>query len=141
MVCRVSFSFFSLPFFTETDAYRSMLHDPVFCPNPSKFKPERFLKADGTLNPDTKDPGHSPSGSGAASVLGYSSAIPLCTASSPVLSVYGLLPPLDQEGNVIKVKPEWTTGLVQCPLPFKCRIKPRSKAAERLIKHSRDHYA
>jgi hypothetical protein len=43
-------------FFTDNDGYRSMFHDPVFYPNPTEFKPERYLKEDGTLNPDPKDP-------------------------------------------------------------------------------------
>ena len=75
-------------------------------PNPTEFKPERFLKEDGMLNPDAKDPG----------AFGFRFGFG-----------FG--------------RPEWTTGLVQRPLPFKCRIKPRSKAAVRLIKNSRDHYA
>ena len=118
-----------------------MLHDPAFYPNPSEFKPERFLKEDGTVNPDAKDPGAFAFGFGRRISPGrFLSDFSLYSVITSGLFVYDLLPPLDQEGNVIKVKPEWTTGLVQRPLPFKWRIKPRSKAAE-LIKHSRDHYA
>ena len=51
------FSFILLHLFTDADEYRSMLHDPAFYPNPAEFKPERFLKEDGALNPDVKDPG------------------------------------------------------------------------------------
>ena len=119
-----------------------MLHDPVFYPNPTEFKPERFLKEDGTLNPDAKDPGAFAFGFGRRICPGrFLSDSSLYSVITSVLSVYDLLPPLDKKGNVIKVKPEWTTGLVQRPLPFECRIKPRSKVAEQLIRHSGDHYA
>ena len=33
-----------------------MLHDPLNYPEPQLFKPERFLKTDGTLNPDVLEP-------------------------------------------------------------------------------------
>lgn len=33
-----------------------MLHDPANYPEPQLFKPERFLKPDGTLNPDILEP-------------------------------------------------------------------------------------
>lgn len=119
-----------------------MLHDPVFYPNPTEFKPERFLKEDRTLNPDAKDPGAFAFGFGRRICPGrFLSDSSLYSVITSVLSVYDLLPPLDKKGNVIKVKPEWTTGLVQRPLPFECRIKPRSKVAEQLIRHSGDHYA
>jgi hypothetical protein len=128
--------------FTDTGAYRSMLHDPVVYPNPSEFKPERFLKEDGTLNPDAKDPGAFAFGFGRRICPGrFFSDSSLYSIITSILSVYELLPPLDQRGNVVTLEPQWSTGLVQYPLPFKCRIKPKSKAAEDLIKHSGDHYA
>jgi cytochrome P450 len=35
---------------------RAILHDEAVYPDPHTFKPERWLKADGELDPDTKDP-------------------------------------------------------------------------------------
>ncbi|KAK7043906.1 hypothetical protein VNI00_008072 [Paramarasmius palmivorus] len=115
----------------------AMLHDPEVYPEPSVFKPERFLKADGTPNPDAKDPGAFAFGFGRRICPGrFLSDTSLFTVITSVLSVYDILPPLDEQGNPIKVEPAWTTGLVQYPLPFKCRIKPRSKGAEQLIQAS-----
>ncbi|ESK84364.1 cytochrome p450 [Moniliophthora roreri MCA 2997] len=115
----------------------AMLHDPVVYPEPSVFKPERFLKEDGTLNPEAKDPGAYAFGFGRRICPGrFLSDASLYTVITSVLSVCDILPPLDERGEPIKIEPAWTTGLVQYPLPFKCRIKPRSKAAEHLIQHS-----
>ena len=35
---------------------RHILHDPGHYPNPDQFKPERFLKTDGTINDQIMDP-------------------------------------------------------------------------------------
>ena len=33
-----------------------ILHDPAVYPEPHEFRPERFLKPDGQLDPDVMDP-------------------------------------------------------------------------------------
>lgn len=35
---------------------RSIMHDPEAYPQPEEFRPERFLKADGQLDPEVRDP-------------------------------------------------------------------------------------
>ena len=35
---------------------RAILHDESAYPEPFSFRPERFLKADGSLNPEVLDP-------------------------------------------------------------------------------------
>jgi cytochrome P450 len=35
---------------------RAILHDEAVYPDPHAFKPERWLKSDGQLDPDAKDP-------------------------------------------------------------------------------------
>ena len=37
------------------DSYRAMLHNEDDYPDPSAFKPERFIK-DGQINPNIRDP-------------------------------------------------------------------------------------
>ena len=36
---------------------RAILHDEKAYPEPRSFNPERFLKVDGSLNPEVRDPG------------------------------------------------------------------------------------
>ena len=38
------------------DYYRSILHDPAKYPDPDRFIPERFLTAEGEINPEVQDP-------------------------------------------------------------------------------------
>ncbi|KAF9458364.1 cytochrome P450 [Collybia nuda] len=103
----------------------SILHDPNVYPSPEEFKPERWLK-DGKLNPDVQDT--------SIAAFGYGRRdISLYTMISLVLAVYNINPPVDDQGNVIHLKPEATSGMLSAPAPFKCRIKPRSSAAETLI--------
>lgn len=119
-----------------------MLHDEQYYPNPTEFRPERFLLPDGTPNPDAKDPGAFAFGFGRRICPGrFLSDTSLYSVITSVLAVYDILPALDANGKEEKVTPAWTTGLVQYPLPFRCRIVPRSKTAEGLIAHSGDHYA
>ena len=41
--------------FVLTFFFRSILHDPKVFNNPMEYKPERYLKDDGKLNPDVMD--------------------------------------------------------------------------------------
>jgi len=53
-----------------------------------------------------------------------------------ILSVSNINPPVDERGNVIKLSPvpEMTGGALSYPIPYNCRITPRSSAAEALIR-------
>ncbi|KAF9548281.1 cytochrome P450 [Agrocybe pediades] len=52
------------------------------------------------------------------------------------LAVYDIRPPIGKDGMPEMPKPEFTTGLLTYPVPFKCTITPRSPAAEALIRDS-----
>ena len=116
---------------------RSILHDPKAFKNPQEFQPERYLK-DGKLNPDVRDPDCAVFGYGRRSVVNASyiflkiltyifinifprpSICPgrhlsdnaLYSIISCLLAVYDIKPPIDDQGNSIKLKPEFTTGLL-----------------------------
>ncbi len=95
---------------------RSMLHDEQYYPNPTEFRPERFLLPDGTPNPDAKDPGAFAFGFGRRICPGrFLSDTSLYSVITSVLAVYDILPALDANGKEEKVTPAWTTGLVQYP--------------------------
>ncbi|KDQ53889.1 hypothetical protein JAAARDRAFT_415809 [Jaapia argillacea MUCL 33604] len=114
----------------------SILHDPVAYPKPEEFKPERFLK-DGKLNPEVRDPSVAVFGFGRRICPGrHFSDNAMYSLTSSLLSVFDIRPPLNERGEPVLVTPQMTSGLLSAPGPFKCTIKPRSKAAEALIRET-----
>ena len=101
--------------------------------DPEEFQPERYLK-DGKLNPDVRDPECAAFGFGRRSVntttTAYSPTYTLITSfpsmcpgrhlsdnslysmASCLLAVYDIKLPVDDQGNTIKLKPEFTSGLL-----------------------------
>ena len=98
-----------------------------------KYQPERYLK-DGKLDPDVMDPDSVAFGFGRRSVDITFPVIP-CTSyglnfltsicpgkhfvdnslyilASCLLAVYDITPPVDDRGNAIELKPEFTSSLV-----------------------------
>jgi len=112
----------------------SILHDSKAFNNPEEFQPERYLK-DGKLNPDVRDPECAAFGFGRRICPGrHLSDTSLYSIASCVLAVYDIKPPVDDQGNKLKLKPEFRrSGLLTYPFPFKCIIKPRTPAAEALV--------
>jgi len=114
----------------------SILHDRKVFNNPEEFQPERYLK-DGRLNPDVRDPVCAAFGFGRRICPGrHLSDNSLYSFVSCLLAVYDIKLPVDDKGNTLNLKPEFTSGLLTYPAPFKCDIKPRSPAAEALIRDS-----
>ncbi|KAF8815532.1 cytochrome P450 [Phlegmacium glaucopus] len=114
----------------------SILHDPEVFNDPMEYRPERYLK-DGKLNPDVLDPSSVAFGYGRRICPGrHLSDNSLYSIVSCLLAVYDIKPPVDDHGNIIKLEPKFTSGLLSYPVPFKCIISPRSAAAEALIKDS-----
>ncbi|KAF8871010.1 cytochrome P450 [Infundibulicybe gibba] len=101
--------------------WQHMIYD-----QPSEFRPERFLK-DGEIDPSV--PG--------AEVASFGFGRRICPVSS-VLSVFTISPAKDEYGNTIPIHPGATSGLVSYPAHFDCEIKPRSAAAEKLIRDSQE---
>ena len=107
------------------------MHDRKAFNDPQEFQPERYLK-DGKLNPDVRDPDCAAFGFGRRSVnitqvlqhaaphRFFHSACPgkhlsdnsLYSIISCLLAVYDIKPPVDDQGNTLKLKPEFTTGLL-----------------------------
>ena len=96
-----------------------------------EYQPERYLK-DGKLNPDVMDPHSAAFGFGRRSVdfnifcdvhigglifpricpgIHLADNLLYCIASS-LLAVYDIKPPVDDQGTVIPLKPEFTNGIL-----------------------------
>ncbi|KAJ7120246.1 cytochrome P450 [Mycena epipterygia] len=110
----------------------AIFHDEGMYPDPSAFKPERFLR-DGKPNPDVRDP---------QVVFGFGRRI--CPARhmaldsvwvtiASILSVFEITKAVGDDGQIIEPSYEYSPGLVSTPLPFKCSITPRSPDAVVLI--------
>ncbi|TEB33315.1 cytochrome P450 [Coprinellus micaceus] len=114
---------------------RGMLFDPETYPNPTEFKPERFLSADGkSLNPAVRDPQTIAFGFGRRMCPGFHIATAeLFLAAASILATFELSKAKDEAGNIIEPSLDVSAGITSHPLPFKCVIKPCSKKAEVLI--------
>lgn len=114
----------------------SILHDPKSFENPMEYRPERYLK-EGKFDPDGIDTDSVAFGFGRRICPGrHLSDNSLYSIVSCLLAVYDIKPPVDDQGNDIKLEPEFTNGLLSYPVPFKCIIKPRTPVAAALIRDS-----
>ncbi|KAI0052063.1 cytochrome P450 [Auriscalpium vulgare] len=113
----------------------AILHDEATYPSPSTFQPERFLDANGKLRPlsKTDDPGWVAFGFGRRICPGMflaENSVFLYIAS--ILYVYDISKARDVDGSEVEPEVEYT-GFISHPMPFKCRLLPRTKEANELI--------
>ncbi|KAF9443824.1 cytochrome P450 [Macrolepiota fuliginosa MF-IS2] len=112
--------------FVLANAY-AMLHDENTFPNPTEFKPERFIK-DGVISNDIPDPESVATfGFGRRICPGSQVALSMIyiTAAS-ILTTFDISPVLDKKGNPVEVMPEFSPASISsAPLPFQCKITPR----------------
>ncbi|KDR83250.1 hypothetical protein GALMADRAFT_876216 [Galerina marginata CBS 339.88] len=134
---------------TEDDIYRgyfipkgsiiipnawAMLHNEDEYPDPSIFKPERFMK-DGKINPAVRNPAVMAFGFGRRRCPGSQVAISyLWMTVASILSTFEISKALDDQGRPIEPSLLYHTTLTSRPLPFKCILKARSRAAEQLVR-------
>ncbi|KAJ7690142.1 cytochrome P450 [Mycena rosella] len=133
---------------TEDDIYRgyripagsviianswAMLHDESTYPDPHAFKPERFL-LNGKLNPAVRDPLDIVFGFGRRSCPGrYLGLDSVWIMIASMLAVFDVSKAIGEDGKPIEPPPGQISELVVAPVPFKCSIKPRSRAAAELV--------
>jgi len=116
----------------------TILHDDSVYPDPSSFNPDRFIK-DGQLDPDVKDPLAIVFGLGRRVCPGKHIALSTVWISvASILAAFDITKAVDEHGKVIEPPSGHSEGVAVTPLPFKCIIKPRSKAIEDLIRSSLD---
>ncbi|EIN06339.1 cytochrome P450 [Punctularia strigosozonata HHB-11173 SS5] len=112
----------------------AILHDPEVYPEPDAFKPERFLKEDGSFDTTVQDPNVAAFGFGRRICPGrWFSGQSLFISVATVLSVFDIKAPVDETGKPTELKTDMTTGVLSYPEPFECRVVPRSDRARQLI--------
>ncbi|KAI0798709.1 cytochrome P450 [Irpex lacteus] len=111
-----------------------MLRDPQEYPEPERFNPDRFIK-EGAINPKVRDPNTVAFGFGRRICPGRHLAKDnaVCTIAS-VLHVFDILPALDEDGKQLDPTVQPTTGLLSYPDRLNYTLRPRSEAAEKLIR-------
>ena len=152
--------------------HRKILHEEKAYPDPMAFKPERFIRPDGSLDPDVRDPMVAAFGFGRRWVyivtppvhLSLRFLFSICPGRhmavngalitiATLLATFNIEQAYDESGDPLVKEDKMTSGLISCvvshrilacmytnalsdsyPLPFKCKITPRSETAVRLIK-------
>ncbi|KAH9847889.1 CyP450 monooxygenase [Lenzites betulinus] len=115
----------------------AMLHDPEVYESPDEFRPERFIR-DGKLDPTVQDPAAFAFGFGRRICAGrYFAFGTMFISIASILHVFDISPPLDKDGVPLpRKKFEQTHGVLSYPEDCRCTIKPRSAAAEALIREA-----
>ncbi|KAJ7251425.1 cytochrome P450, partial [Mycena rebaudengoi] len=110
-----------------------MVEAQIAYPDPHKFNPDRFL-LNGRLNPAVRDP---------SLIFGFGRRVcpgrhmaqsNLWITVASVLAVFDITKPIGEDGKILEPSYEYHSAIVSMPFPFKCSIKPRSKAAADLIR-------
>ncbi|KAJ7262470.1 cytochrome P450 [Mycena rebaudengoi] len=107
-------------------------------PDPYKFNPDRFL-LNGQLNPAVRYP---------SLVFGFGRRVcpgqhmarsTLWITVASLLAVFNITKAIGDDGEILEPSYEYYSALVLMPSPFKCSIKPRSKAAADLIRSTSNY--
>ncbi|KAF9228919.1 cytochrome P450 [Gyrodon lividus] len=113
----------------------SMSRDEARYPNATRFIPERFLTAEGTLTDD--DPAAFIFGFGRRSCPGRSTAdASIWCAMATMLATLDFPPAKDAKGEDITVEPKYLNGTTRYPETFPCGISPRSHVSKAFLERA-----
>ncbi|KAL1751241.1 cytochrome P450 [Schizophyllum commune] len=113
----------------------SLMHNEITYPDPYAFKPERFLTAEGKLDPQVRDPATMAFGFGRRVCLGRHLAYnSVWIMIASILRVYNIQKAKDADGRPVEPRRVWVTALTQNPEHFKCVLVPRSADAVKMIR-------
>jgi len=104
----------------------AIMHDPSLYPNPDLVDPERYLRdSNDDVNPDPR-----------SFAFGYGRRVcpgqmlaegTMFLTAANILASFDVSDAFSLDGS----EPKWGGGIINQPLPFKCTIKPRTKAFRR----------
>ncbi|KAJ6553092.1 cytochrome P450 [Mycena capillaripes] len=110
----------------------AILHDEAVYPDPYTFNPDRYL-LNGKLNLEMPSP-EIVFGFGRRICPGrHMASLSVWISVASILATFDITKAVGEDGKIIEPIFEYFPGLVVQPLPFRCRIKPRSGEALHLI--------
>ncbi|KAJ7898542.1 cytochrome P450 [Mycena olivaceomarginata] len=117
-----------------------IFHDPALFDDPENFVPERYMLTENGTKPGTDGSDLKatfPFGFGRRVCPGMHLAFNSINLNAMnLLWAFDFKPDINADGNPITVDTAaYTTGVSSAPLPFKCRITPRSTAKAKIIEH------
>ncbi|OCB89189.1 cytochrome P450 [Sanghuangporus baumii] len=113
----------------------AMLMDPKTYPEPDKFKPDRWLPSDGAKQPLQSN----------KMAFGFGRRIcpgrhfaedSIFIQVASILAVFDIQMAVDANGDPIVPKEEYISAFIRKPMPFKCKITPRSDRSAELIQRA-----
>jgi cytochrome P450 len=114
-------------------------HDPAVYPDPMGFQPDRFLET----------PTHKPEPDPRNYIFGYGRRIcpgryvadnALFITIAQTLAVFNVDKFVNGRGKIVEPEMKFEPGAISHPVPYRCSIKPRSLAHEKLIKAAEQEY-
>ncbi|EJD04922.1 cytochrome P450 [Fomitiporia mediterranea MF3/22] len=115
-----------------------MMHDERNYDDPMTFNPDRFIES-GKVASSILDPRMAVFGFGRRVCPGrHFAEADIWLTMASILTVFNILPALDEKGCEIIPAPEFTSGLNSRPMEFACHIVPRSDKAASLVTSARD---
>ncbi|KAJ5242058.1 uncharacterized protein N7469_000385 [Penicillium citrinum] len=110
----------------------SFNNDPELYPEPRVFRPERYIPSDGS--DPAIDPADVSFGFGRRICPGRLIAdASLYLTIANTLAVFDIRKPIGDDGKEVELPQDFTPGIISHPIPYKCRITPRSEEHRQLI--------